>query len=75
MLNMSFKRSTTVNTVMSSRYVMATLSLKSPRHRSINRWKFAGAFINPNGVLTHSYSPYDVTNAVAALLSLFINPW
>ena len=51
---------------MSSRYGIATL----------DRWKFAGTFMSPNGILTHSYNVQDVTkNAVAALLSLLTKAW
>ena len=35
---------------------------------------FAGAFMSASGILTHSYNPQGIINAVAALFSLFTNP-
>ena len=54
---------------------MATLSPSSTKQLSTKHWKFAGAFINPNGILTFSSNPKGVMRAVSALLSVIINPY
>ena len=43
---------------------------RSPKQDSINLWKVAGAFVRPNGILTHLYNPNGPTvKAVYGMLS------
>jgi len=57
------------------RYGMAISSRNSPVPCSMNRGKLAGAFMSTNGILTHSYDPHGVTNAVKCQLDGSTNPW
>jgi hypothetical protein len=51
-------------TMASSKYGIQMVSRRCPKQFSINLWKLAGAFVNPNGILTHSYNPQGVMKAV-----------
>ena len=51
-----------LKTMISSRYGMHMVSLRSPRQVSMNLWKQAGALLSPKGILTHSYNPHRVMN-------------
>ena len=73
MLNIFFKGSSEHDYVI--RVCYSYLISEIAKQRSMNRWKFAGAFMSPNGILTNSYNHQGITNAVAALLSLITEPW
>ena len=52
------------NTTTSSKYLIAISPLNSPRQCSIYLWKFAGTFVKPKGICTHSYRPHGIIKAV-----------
>ena len=54
-----------LNIIISLRYVMA--KLKSFRVPVINSWKYAGAWVSPNGTVTYSYFPKCELNAVLGI--------
>ena len=47
------------------------LSLKSHKHVSMNRWKNAEGYVNPNGTQIYSYRLHHVMNAVRCLESVW----
>lgn len=55
--------------MISSRYTLTNLLVKSPNALFMTLWKLLGAFVRPNGNTNHSHYPCYVTNAVLSTLS------
>ena len=55
--------------IMSSRYTRQMSRLSSLITKSINRWKVAGAPINPKGITRNGKVPFRVTNMILSRLS------
>ena len=49
---------------MSSKYGIHILSLNPDKHLFMNLWKAGDELESPKGILSHSYKPQGVVNAV-----------
>ena len=61
-----------LNTTMSSRYTRTDCHLRPARHRSIRRWKVAGALQRPKGITLNSNNPSGARKVVFSLSSSLI---